>query len=301
MDVVAGTKEAASGAAPPTDMATSVPCSGNVFHFMKLPPEIRLLIYKKLLVCNGGAGCSFCPCWHHDHYNHSFGLFSYPDILRTCKRIYNEASSILYTDNIFELLCNCFHVAPQLWDRVESPLIPCPNTRASTYLRQAFLTYFNRDFPLRWPKIEQEVLEQYPKIEFIFLRAQRTDDEFICLKLVRRHQSKHVGERVSDHTARLDSLSRHNTNIGPSWNIFRDLCCVIWNSEIQGRLQETAFAVQAIRWGKNNHSLRSSWEDYDRYEIYMGCERNPRSDIEQGDGRARAIRVDEIVDEAKGA
>ncbi|KAH8697587.1 hypothetical protein BGW36DRAFT_378966 [Talaromyces proteolyticus] len=74
--------------------------------FLVLPPELRILIYRHLLVCYPNAvPHPICSCTssfriiiRKDIYS---GYRLYPQILVTCRQIYLEASPILYRENVF--------------------------------------------------------------------------------------------------------------------------------------------------------------------------------------------------------
>ena len=294
MNMVTGVKGPACGAAPTTNTSANPMSSTEIFPFMELPTEIRILIYKIVLFCDGRAGCTFCPTKDHTDIEISHELFSHPAILRTCISIYNEALPVFYIDNVFELLCNVYHEGLQrVWYRTKgpSPLIPCPNVCASTYLKQGLLVYpgcsstcstpFILEYPQCWPQIEREVLELYPNIESIFLRSELEDIHLlasapVCFKLVRSHQIKHgVWEHESGYEVNVDIPPDHEEpRTRRIWDKFRDLCSTIWDSEIHGEMQKTTFAVHAMRLGRRN-SLSNTfpnpmWEDLDLHEIYMG-------------------------------
>ena len=77
------------------------------FPFLKLPIEIRLLIYHELLVQGPGFSSVFCLCRSpFSTKNRPCGNSPlFPAILQTNKTVYNEAWTILYSKNTFHLLC----------------------------------------------------------------------------------------------------------------------------------------------------------------------------------------------------
>ncbi|KAL9137280.1 MAG: hypothetical protein Q9175_001506 [Cornicularia normoerica] len=197
---------------------------------------------------------------------------------------------MLYAKNIFELLCAPGELGKQhFWYRTlgPSPLLTCPNPHASKYIKQVFLTYIGIGlkrldiirFPECWPKIEREVLQLYPSIESIFLQFRQPTLNTICLKLVRRHRSKREkGRRIQNYKAVFDNFDVQQKRDGKAsspgediWHILEDLGAAIVHNETRGYAHNTVFAVQAIRWG-TGPSLHLDWEQFDRYEIYVGCE-----------------------------
>lgn len=291
MDTETAPKEATFEAVQTKGMAASTPDSKQSFNFMKLPPEIRLLIYKELLVRERGPELSFCPGEHHKSYSHALKFFVHPAVLRTCKAIHHEAFPMLYTDNIFELLCVFGQPGKQhLWYRTlgPSPLLTCPNPHASTYLKRVSLTYIGiglqrpdiAQFPTCWPKIEREVLQPYPNVESMFVQICLPGYQSLCIKLVRRRRSK-LAETVQaqdlttllKHFAQLRKRSEELSYPGYDiWRILADLCNAIAHNETRGYTGDTVFAVQAIRWGSGCRNLQPSWADFDVGEMYFGCE-----------------------------
>jgi hypothetical protein len=68
------------------------------FNIWALPPEIRTMIYENLLLSDSAFRLG-----HHGPYSHEKRKQLFPQILRTCKTIFEEASNVLYGDNTFYL------------------------------------------------------------------------------------------------------------------------------------------------------------------------------------------------------
>lgn len=81
----------------PMDLDTKEPPASNV-SFWVLPPELRTMVYKELLLSDSAFRLG-----HHGPYSHEKRRQLYPQILRTCKSIFMEASEVLYGDNTFYL------------------------------------------------------------------------------------------------------------------------------------------------------------------------------------------------------
>lgn len=62
-------------------------------HFLSLPPEIRLQIYKYTLICNN----QIKPERRRGRGDSTIAA----PLLRTCKQIYHEAAPVLYSGNTF--------------------------------------------------------------------------------------------------------------------------------------------------------------------------------------------------------
>jgi hypothetical protein len=68
------------------------------YYFWMIPPEIRTMIYEYLLLSDSAFRLG-----HHGPYSHEQRRQLYPQILRTCSTIFEEASSVLYGNNTFYL------------------------------------------------------------------------------------------------------------------------------------------------------------------------------------------------------
>lgn len=65
--------------------------------FLRLPPEIRLKIYRLLLLSEASIRMQF----PHDEYDYYPPNCLFPAILSTCHLIYGEAMDVLYKENVF--------------------------------------------------------------------------------------------------------------------------------------------------------------------------------------------------------
>ena len=282
----------------PKDMRASTPSFAAGFTFTKLPTEIRLIIYKELLVRNSRPELCFCSDDLHTAFCHVPKVCVHPAIIRTCKTIYYEALPILYSENVFELLCVFGKLGKQcVWYRTygSSLLLACPSPHASVYLQQVFHTYTDIDrtfndiglksddieqFARCWPRIEQEVLELYPNIKSIFVQIHQDNFHSICLKLARRNQSNNAeAKRKPNYLAVLENFdldqtarSRDRDLDGKIRRLIEDLCATTLHREKYGLMQGTVFGVQAVRWGSGFEKIRPSWEEFDICDIYLGCE-----------------------------
>jgi len=68
------------------------------FSFWILPPELRTMVYRELLLSDSAFRLG-----HHGPYSHESRRQLYPQILRACQWIFMEASEVLYGDNTFYL------------------------------------------------------------------------------------------------------------------------------------------------------------------------------------------------------
>lgn len=68
------------------------------YSFFTLPAELRELVYAELLLSDSAFRLG-----HHGPYSHEKRRQLYPQILRVCRTIHDEASRVLYGDNTFYL------------------------------------------------------------------------------------------------------------------------------------------------------------------------------------------------------
>jgi hypothetical protein len=103
--------------------------------FFRFPPEIRLQIYRLLLIADGGIKyhvcllktCFLVPPELRGKKKYRHGLF--PAILETCRTIHREANPILYEKNEFKV--NCCSVSSQLLE------IPCSSVLQITKIHMS--------------------------------------------------------------------------------------------------------------------------------------------------------------------
>ena len=160
-----------------------------------LPLEIRLLIYKQLLVQSGHLLRTFCTCrFCANRENPAIGRECLnPSLLRTNKAIHHEALPILYSMNVFSFFCygpfpspNPFYerrsvVGPianrhSPWAGV-ARIIACPNDAAKPHVKKIFLNldrvyhkmldYFPDHW---WYLVEKDVLQLFPGVDQIEIR-----------------------------------------------------------------------------------------------------------------------------------
>jgi hypothetical protein len=82
-----------------SDEEDSIDCDQpEPFSLFMVPPEIRMLIYEYLLLSDSAFRLG-----HHGPYSHETRRQLYPQILRTCRLINEEATEILYGLNTFFL------------------------------------------------------------------------------------------------------------------------------------------------------------------------------------------------------
>ena len=75
-----------------------MPSHGNLLPpILRLPPELRLQIYRLLLLSER----TLRMVWLQDNESIPRPNCPFPAILRTCRLIYNEAAGVLYGENVF--------------------------------------------------------------------------------------------------------------------------------------------------------------------------------------------------------
>lgn len=196
---------------------------------MKLPPEIRLLIYDELLV-KGVILCrpkSFsCPKNKMHHWTDSMWVPKLVDtqILRTNKQIYNETVERLYSRNTVQIPCrdcsktdaseSCLDCSKT--DVSESCLcwvwpddLPCVGINSyQYYVKTVAIAYRHLGdtkpdswflhFSELWPGIEEQILAHYNNTKHISLKLQSYWTFDTTFDFVRR-SSKSSTEPVDDY------------------------------------------------------------------------------------------------------
>ncbi|KAL1640178.1 hypothetical protein SLS58_007129 [Diplodia intermedia] len=108
----ANTRDRSRPAAPPLrHLITPEAERKNKISLLTLPAELRLLIYEHLLIARFDRTTN--PSWAVGNTNQKLVLLQMiqapeyrtvePGILQTCKQVYHEANSILYSQNVFAI------------------------------------------------------------------------------------------------------------------------------------------------------------------------------------------------------
>ena len=267
---------------------TGLTTLSSTFHrFIELPVEIRLLVYNELMVQNIDLyrpTCDFCPA-HRTNFTYYANLV-YAEILRTSKQVYTETLPILYSQNTVHMKCleceNMDH--PPLWAGLNEP------NHITTELIEHFYSHvkdiaiayriieyepYDRiiEFPVEWPTIEHEILERYENTGHISLRVRLCYTSDATFDLVRR-SCKSMSECVQDynsvlaeHHAYLADYDDHRSLLAA----LKETCDAVVLSHAQGKLKNTAFAVQRIRW-------KPLSEDAKEVVLCLGREKNSAND-----------------------
>lgn len=80
------------------DAATTIKSQQSIFSFLKLPAELRILVYVELLISND----RLAPTCHGRRRYSWQQKNIYPAILRTCRLVHWEAAAVLYGENVFD-------------------------------------------------------------------------------------------------------------------------------------------------------------------------------------------------------
>ena len=156
--------------------------------FLSLPLEIRHLIYHELLVQPDNLFRTFCKCG-------SCRECLSPSLLRTSKAIYDEALPVLYSKNVFFVLCNeqlaypapidianqragidgdraFFTANRQISSTGRAQIFDCPNDAAKLHVRRIYFK-LDQTFPKVvdnypdkwWNLVESDILRVYPALK----------------------------------------------------------------------------------------------------------------------------------------
>jgi hypothetical protein len=82
---------------PITHQEAGTSVRAQTFPFMKLPTELRLQVYRHLLISKHTVGMKKDE--DEDEGVHDL----HPEILRTCQQVYDEAVEVLYGENTFDI------------------------------------------------------------------------------------------------------------------------------------------------------------------------------------------------------
>ncbi|KAH6867399.1 hypothetical protein B0T10DRAFT_502432 [Thelonectria olida] len=144
--------------------------------FMTVPVEIRLFVYRHLLISNGFP--VICPessgfrLLGPEYYDPSYWL--HPQILATCRQINEEGTQILYSGNVFrrQFLWRSFMTrsGTRPWPRYDSSPLRTANVE---HISRARLF---RDYHLWFrDNLDLKVLQDFPSLRELQLRIDESD------------------------------------------------------------------------------------------------------------------------------
>ncbi|KAL6405913.1 uncharacterized protein AUP68_10797 [Ilyonectria robusta] len=143
---------------------------------LTVPVEVRLCIYRLLLVSN--CCPDICPdptglrILSFERNNPLYGL--HPQVLGTCRQINREGTSILYSENLFQLQSywrtRYTRSGPRLWSRSDSS--PLKNANLESVTRVCLFRGYNR-----WLSSSRElrVLWEFPSLRRLRVRVDLND------------------------------------------------------------------------------------------------------------------------------
>ena len=80
------------------DAVTTIKSQGSIFPFLKLPAELKILVYVELLISNDRLAITWRGPRRYSRQQKPI----YPAILGTCRLVHQEAAAALYGENVFD-------------------------------------------------------------------------------------------------------------------------------------------------------------------------------------------------------
>ncbi len=268
-------------------ISSSTTSSRSASRFLRLPVEIRLLIYHKLLTQDLKTPRTFCP---HDHQH--FRLRDTPDstiyrsILSTCKSIKDEALPILYTNNTIQLTCDLrdnenpgFGQYPPLWTGIENhhfqrslgektrDLVKNVSIGYDTGYHSNFCNEDEFDmehhiatFVQSWPMMEELLLRYYPNLETVDLGL-RVDHSYpptpmVHIHLNRQQSQKTEAEDVQDYMAGIEKRLQLFVPVDPS--LFPPSSIDCHQRDLKRRLADVRTLAESILISHHQGTLRNA-------------------------------------------
>ena len=134
--------------------------------FLRLPAEIRCLVYRQLLVEPTTFEPMFCLCYKERHkYWKNQGTID-ATILRTCRSVYEEGISILYSENIFQLVCRTHNTSSEFFNDAQTLLVP-QYRPAGDLIKKAIAEFY---FDAIEPEITLSTFETFLMLIYSYLQ-----------------------------------------------------------------------------------------------------------------------------------
>ena len=142
------------------------------FPILKLPVEVRLHIYRELLIQPSSFEPMLCSCYSERHqYWKDRGSIN-PAVLRTCKLAYAEAYPILYRENTFQLFCKYHgHAAYERGLRNTPFIVPHRNSAPLLHRAVTDLDVKITSSDNFYPSVFERVKYDYPNIRQLIVRT----------------------------------------------------------------------------------------------------------------------------------
>ena len=276
---------------------------GTFRRFLELPIEIRLMIYKELLIQNAdlyGAKCPSCvECEEYRRRHFTYSNYISTQIFTTSKQIYSAAQPFLDSKNTVHLHCYLCQRSGKLklWACPVEPdaLRTEPIAHYRRHVRKVAIAYETgwdkpwgklcdqvNELPDHWPSMEGDILVQYGNIDYISLRIGLADRyvDFV-FDLVRRSCDSKT-QRIHNYE---NILAQHRAHKNQHWHdnlehwtlsLLEQVCDTIILSEARGALKDTVFAVQKVYWLSRFTRVVA----YREIVLYLGCDKHSTSDAQ---------------------
>ena len=181
----------------------------SAFSLLKLPTEIRLYIYRELLIQPSSFEPMLCSCYSERHQYWKDRGSIHPAILRTCKLAYAEAYPTLYRESTFQLSCK-YHGHDMHEEGLPDGHFITPHTSSAPLLRAAVI---DLDLEIMstdgiYSSIVGRVGGTYPNIRKLVLRMTKHGIEPEYLEVTLRWVQLEIRSFVKYNSALTDILHR---------------------------------------------------------------------------------------------
>lgn len=239
--------------------------------FMRIPLELRFAIYEELLAPPSNSERVLCMCDRCQEKKTGRKCANpdkreraiYPAIMATSKTIHDEAMVILYSKNIFQIICPEISTYPTNKRVPEicgtNSLVTSEGGPRSLYMKQVVVSFscYARDeldnLPHMWSWVEPMMLAYYPGVQRISINLLRVNAPYrVLITMARKDQYSFKAEMAAQKSQNYwDALKLRQCD--SNWEV-KDLCDTILPAHRPGLFDDSSFAIRAIQWSDSKKS-----------------------------------------------